>query len=78
MTQYDGEQVAYGELPFSVPVTFATTGLSCGRGFFDSVDPEHYEAPFDYAGTIDKVVLDLTGELIINPEAEMTRLMAQQ
>ena len=75
---YDGEQVAYGELPFSVPVTFATTGLSCGRGFFDSVDPEHYEAPFDYAGTIDKVVLDLTGELIINPEAEMTRLMAQQ
>ena len=72
------EVVGFTAIPHSVPVTFSTTGLSCGLAYFDTVDPAFYEAPFTFTGGLDKVVLDVTGELIINPEAEMTRLMAQQ
>ena len=72
------EVVGFTAIPHSVPVTFSTTGLSCGLAYFDTVDPAFYEAPFTFTGGLDKVVLDVTGELIISPEAEMTRLMAQQ
>ena len=75
---FDGREVGFQELPHSVPVTFSTTGLSCGTAFFDTVDASLYEAPFDFTGHLDKVVVDVTGELIISPEAEMTRLMTQQ
>jgi hypothetical protein len=75
---YDGVIVAKLDLPHSVPATFGTTGLSCGRAYFDSVDPTQFQEPFPFTGTIHKVVLDLTGELTINPEAEFVRLMAQQ
>jgi hypothetical protein len=46
--------------------------------YFDTVDPSAYEAPFVFTGALDKVVLDVTGELIIHPTAELTRLMSQQ
>jgi len=75
---FDGEVVGFGSLPHTVPVTFSTTGASCGEAFFDTIDPAIYEAPFTFTGELDKVVVDITGELIINPEAEMTRLMSQQ
>jgi arylsulfatase A-like enzyme len=75
---HDNEVVGFGELPFSVPVTFGTTGASCGMAYFDTVDPSAYEAPFVFTGALDKVILDVTGELIIHPTAELTRLMTQQ
>jgi arylsulfatase len=75
---HDNEVVGFGELPFSVPVTFGTTGASCGMAYFDTVDPSAYEAPFAFTGALDKVILDVTGELIIHPAAELTRLMTQQ
>ena len=75
---FNGEVVGFGELPHTVPVTFSTTGVSCGEAFFDTIDPTIYEAPFTFTGALDKVVVDISGELIVNPEAEMTRLMTQQ
>ncbi|MGZ4728968.1 MAG: arylsulfatase [Acidimicrobiales bacterium] len=74
----DDEVVGFGELPYSVPNLFATVGMSCGYAAFDSVDPSAYLAPFTFTGTIHKVVLDVTGRLIVDPTAEMTRLMTQQ
>jgi len=59
-------------------VTFSTTGASCGWAYFDTVDPTAYEAPFVFTGALHKVVLDVTGELIVHPTAELTRLMRQQ
>jgi arylsulfatase len=70
--------VGFGELEYTVPSTFATTGVSCGWAYFDSIDPSAYDAPFTFTSTLHKVVLDVTGELIINPEAEITRMMTQQ
>ena len=72
------EVIGFGELPHTVPNVFATVGMSCGYAAFDSVDPAAYLAPFTFTGTIHKVVLDVTGELTIHPDAELTRLMTQQ
>lgn len=34
--------------------------------------------PFRYAGTIERVVFDVSGDLVQHDEAEMRRLMAEQ
>jgi arylsulfatase len=75
---HDDEVVGSGELPYSVPGTFATVGMSCGHAFYDTVDPSVYRDPFPFTGEIDRVVLDVSGELVVSPAAELTRLMAQQ
>ena len=72
------EVVGFGELPYSVPNLFATVGVSSATRRSTAVDPSAYLAPFTFTGTLHKVVLDVTGELIIDPGAEMTRLMTQQ
>jgi Sulfatase len=51
-------------------------GLSCGHDF-GSPAADGYAPPFAFTGTIHQVV-DVTGELITDDEAEMARLMAQQ
>ena len=74
----DDDVVGEGELPWTVPNLYATTGLSCGYAAYDSVDPGRYLSPFAFTGTLHRVVLDLTGEVSLDPAAEMTRLMTQQ
>lgn len=74
----DDEVVGFGHLDHTVPNVFATAGMSCGYAAYDTVDPSAYEAPFAFDGTLHRVVLDVTGELTVPPEAEMTRLMTQQ
>jgi arylsulfatase len=74
----DGTLVAASELPHTTPNMFGVLGLSCGYAAFDSVDPELYSAPFRFTGTIDKVTIDVSGDLIQDPEAELKRLMTQQ
>jgi arylsulfatase A-like enzyme len=74
----DDDQVAEGELPYTVPNLFSTAGLSCGYAAFDTVDPSFYEAPFTFTGAIHRVVMDLSGDLTVVPAADMIRIMAQQ
>jgi arylsulfatase len=42
------------------------------------VNPEVYQAPFRFTGTIKQVVIDVSGEVIQDDEAELKRLMTQQ
>ena len=72
------ELVGMGALPHTVPNLFGIVGLSCGYAAYDSVDPSAYTAPGTFTGTIHKVVLDVTGESLLHPEAEMKRMMTQQ
>ena len=72
------EQVGFGELPHTVPNLFGIVGLSCGYAAYDSVDPSAYLAPFTFTGTIHGVTLDVTGESLVHPQAEMTRIMTEQ
>jgi arylsulfatase A-like enzyme len=75
---HDEAVVGFGELPYTVPILFSTTGASCGMAYYDTVDPSAYEAPFPFTGELEKVVLDVSGERMVDPGAELARMMTQQ
>jgi arylsulfatase A-like enzyme len=72
------ELVGNLEVPYSTPQLFGVLGASCGYAAFDSVNPEVYQAPFRFSGEIKQVVIDVSGELLQDDEAELKRLMTQQ
>jgi arylsulfatase len=74
----DGELVASTDFPYTVPNMFGVLGMSCGYAAYDSVDPETYRAPFRFTGTLHQVTLDLSGELIVDDQRELERLMIEQ
>ncbi|MGI5860722.1 MAG: arylsulfatase [Myxococcales bacterium] len=74
----NGDLGASIELPYTVPNAFGIIGLSCGYAAVDSVDPEQFQAPFTFTGTIKRVVLDVSGDVIVDHKAELDRMMAQQ
>jgi arylsulfatase A-like enzyme len=73
----DGKLVGDAEIPVTVPIIFGIEGLSCGYDFGEAVTGA-YRAPFPFTGTIKKVTVDVSGELIKDDEAEVAALMAQQ
>ena len=73
----DGRLVANTELPHTTPFLFELEGLSCGYDF-GAPAAEGYQPPFPFTGAIHSVTFDLAGELIVDEEAELRRLMAQQ
>jgi len=74
----NNQLVANAEFPYTVPQLFGIIGLSCGYDAADSVVPEDYKAPFAFTGEISQVVIDVSGELIQDDEAELKKLMAKQ
>ncbi len=74
----NGELVGNLELPHTVPNTFGIAGVSCGFDAYDAVSPEDWQAPFSFTGEIDQVVIDVSGELIVDDEAEIKQLMTRQ
>jgi arylsulfatase A-like enzyme len=73
-----GELVASVDVPYTVPGLFSIIGLTCGRDGIDAVSPDDYASPNRFTGTIHSVILDVTGDLIVDAEAELHRLMTQQ
>jgi arylsulfatase len=51
--------------------------LACGLNVGSPVTPE-YESPFPFTGTINKVTVDVSGDLIVDEEAELKMHMARQ
>ena len=74
---FDGKLVGNAEFDTTVPLIFGIEGLSCGYDFGEAVTHD-YHAPFRFTGTIHKVTMDVSGELIKDEEAEMRMLMARQ
>jgi arylsulfatase len=74
----DGELVAETDVPYTTPTFYEIEGLSCGYDLGAPVLKEIYQPPFAFTGTIHSVTVDLSGEVITDPEAEMARVMAQQ
>jgi len=74
----NGKLVANLDLLVTVPNTFGIIGLSCGYDGTDAVNPDDYRAPFAFTGEIKQVVLDISGDLIKDDEAELNRLMSRQ
>ena len=75
---FNNELVGNLEVSYTTPNLFGVLGASCGYAAFDSVNPEVYEAPFRFTGEIKQVVVDVSGEVIKDEEAELKRLMTQQ
>ncbi len=73
----DGQLVANADIPVTVPITFGVEGVSCGYDFAEAVTHD-YEAPFPFTGTIRTVTVDESGNLIVDEEAEIQRVMASQ
>ena len=65
------------DMPYSILFMFGTQGLSCG---YDAGDPvlEEIKRKFTFTGTIKRVTIDLSGELIPDSEAEMKIAMRRQ
>jgi arylsulfatase len=67
-----------GDLTVTIPIDIGITGgLACGRNPGSSVSPE-YSPPFSFTGTVHDVVVDVSGELIVDKEAEMRAVLAHQ
>lgn len=74
---FDGKLVGNAEFDTTVPLIFGIEGLSCGYDFGEAVSHD-YRAPFRFTGTIHKVTMDVSGELIKDEAAEIRMLMARQ
>jgi arylsulfatase len=73
----DGALVASADAPYTTPFMFNPGGVSCGHNPGSPVTPE-YTSPFKFTGGLEKVVVDVSGELIVDPEAELRMHMARQ
>ena len=73
----DGALVGNAEAPTTVPLAINPGGMTCGANPGSPV-VEDYEGPFRFTGTINRVIVDLSGELITDPEAELRLHMARQ
>ncbi len=74
----DGKQIGSGELPVTIPLTMGlASGISIG---LDGGAPvtDAYPAPFAFNGTIDRVVYDVSGEHVVDHEAEIRVALARQ
>jgi arylsulfatase len=72
----------FGEIGNEVGLTstlffFNPGALVCGASAGSPVVPD-YAPPFEFTGKLDKVTIDLSGELIKNIQAEMRMVMARQ
>ena len=65
-------------MPFSVLRMFGTQGLTCGYDGGEPAAPEEYTGAFPFTGTIKRVTLDLSGELIADTEADLRVAMMRQ
>jgi arylsulfatase len=73
----DGTLVGNAEAALTTPFMFNPGALTCGANPGSPVTPD-YEGPFAFTGTLHSVTLDVSGELIHDPEAELRAHMARQ
>ncbi len=74
----DGKLVGQSDIPLTMPLGMGLcTGMVCGADLRSPVT-SLYKPPFRFTGKIFNVVMDLSGELIRDLEAEMRIVMAHQ
>ena len=73
----DDTLVGNAEAPVTVPFALNPGALTCGANPGSPITPD-YPSPFKFTGTIHSVTVDVSGELIQDPEAELRVHMARQ
>ncbi len=73
----DDKLVGAADFPVTTPVIFNPGGLTIGANPGLPVTPE-YQSPFKFTGKLYSVVVDVSGDLIKDDEAELRMVMARQ
>jgi arylsulfatase len=74
----DGAPAGGGDLPVTIPLTLGlASGVSVGRDAGAPVTDE-YAPPFAFTGGIRRVVYDISGERVVDHEAELRVALARQ
>jgi arylsulfatase A-like enzyme len=73
----DGTLVGDADADVTTPFMFNPGALTCGANPGSPVTPD-YVGPFTFTGTLNSVTLDVSGELIQDPEAELRVHLARQ
>jgi arylsulfatase len=74
----DGTLVGQADIPLTNPLNIGLlASLVCGADVGAPVTPT-YKSPFPFTGTIHRVTVDVSGELIRDTEAELRIAMARQ
>ena len=74
----DGEQVGWGELPVTVPIVLGLGGgVAVGRDAGAPVT-QQYQSPDAFTGSLTKVVFDVSGEHVVDHEAEFRIAIARR
>jgi arylsulfatase A-like enzyme len=74
----DGQEVAGDNLPYTVPIRLGQGGaMLVGMDAGSPVSPE-YKPPFKYAGGLKRVIVDVSGEAVVDHEAEMKIYLRKQ
>ena len=73
----DGTLVGNTEVALTTPFIFNPGALTCGANPGSPVTSE-YDGPFAFTGKLNSVTLDVSGDLIHDPEAELRVHMARQ
>ena len=73
----DGNLVGDMDVAYTTPFAFNPGALTCGADPGSAVTDD-YKAPNRFTGTLHTVTVDLSGELITDPEAELKLHMARQ
>jgi hypothetical protein len=74
----DGEPVGQGELPVTIPIALGlASGVSIGQDAGAPVTDE-YRPPFPFTGTLRRVVYVISGERVVDHEAEIRIALARQ
>jgi arylsulfatase len=74
----DGQLAGQEDLPVTIPLDIGITeGLTVGRDDGSAVSTD-YRAPFPFSGTLEQVAVDVSGQLIVDPAAQLKAIMAHQ
>lgn len=73
----DGSLVADEDFPYTTLFMFNPGSLTCGADPGSTVSPV-YQSPFRFTGTIEKVAVDVSGDLIQDTEAELRIHLGRQ
>jgi hypothetical protein len=73
----DGTLVGNAEAPVTTPFVLNPGALTCGANPGSPVTDD-YTSPFKFTGVLHTVTVDVSGELIHDPEAELRAHMARQ
>ncbi|MCX4855391.1 arylsulfatase [Streptomyces canus] len=73
----DRRLVGETQIPVTTPLMFNPGGMTCGANPGSAVTAD-YRPPFRFNGTLHTVTVDVSGELITDPESEIRMHMARQ